>query len=357
MLIPVEEFQTNGKPIYCERYGQGHINDTYLVETDKNQKYILQRLNEQVFHDIPALMHNLAAVTKHLSRVDPRPRHVLTLVPTKTNENYLVDTSGGYWRMYDYIANSICLQQPQSNEDFYQSALAFGTFQGLLSDFCVNSLHETIPHFHDTPDRYRKLHEAIAQDSNGRLRHVQPEVNFALAMEKEADTLIKWQKSGELPLRVTHNDTKLNNVMLDATTRKALCVIDLDTVMPGLAANDFGDSIRFGASTALEDEKDLSMVSLSIPLYTTYAKGFLTACGEHLTQKEIESLPLGAKLMTLECGIRFLTDYLSGDVYFRIARPEHNLDRARTQFALVKDMNKHWQEMTQIIADAQKDLR
>ena len=349
MLRAIYAFQLDGSPNFCERYGHGHINETYLVKTKAGHAYILQKINRRVFHDIPALMHNIASVTKHLSGKDPHPRHVLTLVPTLAGGICHVDGQGESWRLYDFITDSICLQNAETTEDFYQSAAAFGSFQKMLSDFPAETLNETIPRFHDTPNRYAILRQAIRQDAKGRAKEVQHEIDFALAHETEAATMVDMLKRGELPLRVTHNDTKLNNVMLDAKTRKALCVIDLDTVMPGLSANDFGDSIRFGASTAAEDEKDLSKVSLSLELYRAYVSGFLSACGMELTFRELETLPLGAKLMTLECGIRFLADYLSGDTYFHIARPGHNLDRARTQFRLVADMEAKWDTMHEII--------
>ena len=250
--------------------------------------------------------------------------------------------------MYDFVTGSLCMDAAETPEDFRQSAVAFGAFQCQLAEFPAETLAETIPHFHDTPDRYRQLHEAMEKDVCGRRAEVQAELEFALAHEEEAGVLTRMLARGELPLRVTHNDTKLNNVMLDADTRKPLCVIDLDTVMPGLAAYDFGDSIRFGASTAAEDEKDLDKVEMSLELFEIYASGYLSTCTT-LTTAEKRSLPMGAKLMTLECGVRFLTDYLSGDTYFRIHRPEHNLDRCRTQFKLVADMEKKWDEMQRIV--------
>ena len=230
--------------------------------------------------------------------------------------------------------------------------MAFGTFQNQLADFPAETLSETIPRFHDTPNRYTLLREAINADRMGRVKDVQYEIGFYLFHEAEAGVLMDMSRRGELPLRVTHNDTKLNNVMLDKRLRTPLCVIDLDTVMPGLVANDFGDGIRFGASTAAEDERDLSKVTMSLELFEAYAGGFLGACGKRLNQGEIETLPMGAKLMTLECGVRFLTDYLNGDVYFHITRPEQNLDRARTQMTLVKDMETKWDRMQRIIAHA-----
>ena len=252
--------------------------------------------------------------------------------------------------MYDFVEDTICLQQPETDEDFYQSAVGFGTFQQLLAEFPAEKLHETIPNFHNTPDRYRAFLETLERDPMRRAAQVKPEIEFALARQAEMAALQTALKSGELPLRVTHNDTKLNNIMIDDKTGKGICVIDLDTVMPGLAMNDFGDSIRFGASTAAEDETDLSKVSCSMDLFEIYVKGFLEGCDGKLTKKEVELLPMGAKVMTFECGMRFLTDYLDGDHYFKIHREKHNLDRCRTQFKLVADMEKKWDIMQEIVA-------
>jgi Ser/Thr protein kinase RdoA (MazF antagonist) len=348
MLTAAFRFQLTGAPVSCQRYGGGHINETYLLETDK-RKYILQKINRRVFRDVPSLMKNIALVTRYLSRLEKDPRRVLTIVQTTDGKDYFEDDQGECWRVYDFITGSLCLEKAQSAQDMFQSGVAFGQFQSMLSGFPAQTLCETIQGFHDTPSRYMQLHEAVKKDAAGRLNTVRDEVAFALQREHEAGAMVRMLKEGRLPLRVTHNDTKLNNVMLDETTGQALCVIDLDTVMPGLAGNDFGDSIRFGASTALEDEKDLNKVSLSLDYYQAYARGFLSACGQSLTRAEIDTLPMGAKLMTLECGVRFLTDYLSGDTYFRIHRPEHNLDRCRTQFKLVADMEKKWEDMAGII--------
>lgn len=349
MLEAAKHFQTRGVPVSSERYGNGHINVTYLVITDENVWYILQKINNQVFRDVPRLMQNIAGVTRYLAEKDPDPHHVLTIVKTKDGEDYHQDQEG-YWRMYVFVTDSLCLDRAETADDFYQSAVAFGTFQNQLAAYPAASLHETIPNFHNTPVRYEHLKTAITNDVKGRAHTVQEEIAFALAREKDAGIMTGLQAAGLLPLRVTHNDTKLNNVMLDLATRKPLCVIDLDTVMPGLAGNDFGDSIRFGASTAAEDEKDLEKVSMSLELFEAYARGFLGACRENLQEEEIRTLPMGAKLMTLECGVRFLTDYLSGDTYFHTKYPEHNLDRCRTQFKLVADMEAKWQQMEEIIA-------
>ena len=347
-------FAVNGRVAYCERYGNGHINETYLVETDGGARYILQKINDTVFQNVPALMENVSAVTRYLRARTDDPRRAMHLVQTTEGADYLRDEAGGWWRMYDFIENSICLQAAETDEDFYQSAVAFGEFQRELSEFPAHTLHETIAKFHDTRNRYVQFREALNADPLGRAASVQTEIEFALAREKNAGELMRLLEAGELPLRVTHNDTKLNNVLLDRETRKPLCVIDLDTVMPGLAAFDFGDSIRFGASTAAEDETDLGKVDMSLELFETYARGFLEACGSALSPLEKATLPLGAKLMTLECGVRFLTDYLSGDTYFRIHRPNHNIDRCRTQFKLVSDMEKKQNEMRAVIEKLSK---
>ncbi len=344
------QFQLDGGVISCTRYGSGHINETYLVVTSRPHLDILQKRSTQAVKNVPGLMANVIAVTDHLRKVESDPRRALSLIPTVSGDMYLTD-GGDYWRMYEFVTDSICLDKAETADDLYQSGYAFGLFQNQLADFPAETLTETIPHFHDTPDRFRLFHEAIERDAAGRLNSVQAEVARFLAHEAEASTMMALCRAGEIPLRVTHNDTKLNNVMLDAATRKPLCVIDLDTVMPGLAANDFGDSIRFGASTATEDETDLSMVGMSLDLFRAYASGFLAACGDRLTKKEIETLPWGAKLMTLECGVRFLTDYLNGDTYFHVTRPDHNLDRCRTQITLVEDMERKLDEMNAIFRE------
>ena len=344
----VYHFKLDSPPVYCGPYGCGHINRTYLVQTESGRRYILQWVNSTVFPNVPALMENVSAVTRYLAQGSREPREQLTLVPTLEGKEYWTDPEGEIWRLYDFIEDSLCLQAPETDEDFYQSAVAFGAFQARMAGFPAGKLFETIPDFHNTPDRYRKFHAALEADSRDRVRTAREEIAFYLAREAEAGSLQHMRESGELPLRVTHNDSKLNNVMLDAKTRRALCVIDLDTVMPGLAAYDYGDSIRFGASTAAEDEPDLNKVEMDLKLFEIYSKGYVRSC-PGLTDREKETLPLGAKLMTLECGLRFLTDYLEGDRYFHTAFPEHNLLRARTQMKLVADMEKKWDEMCAII--------
>lgn len=335
MLDCCAQFCLEGRTVACRPHGGGHINRSFRVETDAGEAYLLQKINRDVFPDVPALMANLEAVTAHLARREPDPRRRLRLIPTVAGQSWYQDTDGACWRMFPFIENSLCLDAPETDADLYQSGLAFGRFQRQMADLPAGTLRETLPHFHDTPRRYEALREAIAADPLGRAATCREEIAFALRHEPEADGLTRLLREGKLPLRVTHNDAKLSNVLLDADTREALCVVDLDTVMPGLAAFDYGDAIRFGASTAAEDETDLTRVTLSQSRLEAYTRGYLTACGDALTPLEVETLPLGAKLMTLECGVRFLTDYLLGDVYYRIARPNHNLDRARTQLRLV----------------------
>lgn len=347
-MLAARHFPLDGELTYCESYGFGHINRTFLVVTDKKIRYILQGINHNVFADVPGLMNNISLVTRHIAKKVSDPRGVLRLVPADTGADFYLDDDGQYWRVYEFVEDSLCLQAPESPADFYQSAIAFGTFQNQLADFAAEQLVETIPNFHNTPDRYRIFHEVLAADKLGRASGAQYEIEEFLKREQDGCELANRLATGILPLKVTHNDTKLNNVMLDDKTRQALCVIDLDTVMPGLAAYDFGDSIRFGASTAAEDEKDLSRVSMDLELFKIYAGGYVTAC-PNLTAAERDSLVLGAKTMTLECGLRFLTDYLDGDTYFAIHRPEHNLDRCRTQLKLVQDMERKWDEMNEIV--------
>ena len=346
-------FKLDAPVTSCERYGCGHVNETYLVVSESDRRYILQKISTRAFHDIPALMQNIISVTQFLKEKTDDPRGVLTLVPTTDGQFFLTHEDGSYWRLYDFVEDAVCLQAPETPEDFYQSALAFGNFQQMLTDFPAETLSETIPMFHNTANRFKLFREKLAEDPMGRAASVKAEIEFALAHEAEASTLVDLQASGQLPTRVTHNDTKLNNVMLDATTKKALCVIDLDTIMPGLSLYDFGDSIRFGAATAAEDETDLSKVEMSLDLFRTYATGFLSAC-PGLTDLEKKMMPMGAKMMTLECGVRFLTDYLDGDHYFKVHRENHNLDRCRTQFKLVADMEKKWAEMAAVIEEVTK---
>ncbi len=337
----------------CAPYGNGHINDTFLVTSKKpdgsDKRFILQAVNTNVFKKPEEVMHNIEKVTSFLKTRESDPRRVMSLVYTKDRNAFYTDSEGRCWRVYDFIENSLCLQLPETPEDFYESAVAFGQFQNYLNDFPVEELFETIPDFHNTPDRYRKFLEAVEKDVCNRAKDVAEEIKFVTDRADFYSVLFDAEKKGLLPFRVTHNDTKINNVMLDSDTRTALCVIDLDTIMPGFSVTDFGDSIRFGASTAAEDEKDLDKVWMDLDLFESYAKGFLKGCGGLLGRDEIMFMPEGAKMMTIECGMRFLTDYLEGDTYFKTKYAEHNLDRCHTQFKLVADMESKWDKMKSII--------
>ncbi|HEY4537438.1 MAG TPA: aminoglycoside phosphotransferase family protein [Erysipelothrix sp.] len=349
----ISMFQFEGTYISHQRYGNGHINDTFLVETDA-QKYILQRINHDTFKDPEALMENIKNVTDFIAqqvkaRQGDLKREVLTLIQTKDDHVLYHDSMGSYWRAYLFIDNAITYDLVEKPEDFYQSALAFGKFQRDLAAFPAEKLHETIPHFHHTPKRLLALKEAIQEDPKNRVKDVQAEIDFILNRASFTTLFIDLYEEGKLEKKVTHNDTKLNNVMIDTHTNKALCVIDLDTVMPGFALDDYGDSIRFGASTALEDERDLDKVDFDLGLFELYTKGFIEGCGNSLSALEIELFPSAAKMLTLECGIRFLTDHILGDHYFNIKRENHNLDRTRTQLKLVEKMEEKWDDMEEII--------
>lgn len=349
MKEAIFHFPVDGKPVSCRQIKSGHINETYIINTDTGASYILQWINRYVFPNVDALMNNMRAISRFL-RCRSEEMAMISYMDTLNGDSYYDDGQGGCWRVYRFVDNSICIQRPESDEDFYECARAFGHFQYALREFPAEELAETIERFHDTPDRYRLFREAAERDALGRLAETEQETAFVLAREERACRLHRMRMDGLLPVRATHNDTKINNVLLDKNTRKAICVIDLDTVMPGLSAFDFGDAIRFGASTAAEDERDLSRVSLDLELFRVFTRGFLRACPS-LTAEEVEALPLGAYTMTLECGLRFLTDYINGDKYFSIEREKHNLDRCRTQFRLVEDMESKWEEMERIVRE------
>lgn len=349
MKEAIFRFPTEGRPISCKQIKSGHINVTYLITTDTGAKYILQWINRYVFPNVDALMNNMSAISRFL-RGRGGDMAMIRYMDTLDGRSYYDDGQGGCWRSYRFVDNSICLQRPECPEDFLECARAFGHFQYALRDFPVQGLEETIERFHHTPDRFRRFRQAMEENRAGRFQSVMPEVTFALEREERACRLQKMREQGLLPVRPAHNDTKINNVLLDKDSRKAICVIDLDTVMPGLSVHDFGDAIRFGASTGAEDERDLSKVSLDLALFRVFTRGFTQSCPS-LTHAELEMLPLGAYTMTLECGLRFLTDYLDGDRYFSIDRPGHNLDRCRTQFKLVEDMENKWAEMERIVRE------
>ncbi len=346
-------FKIEGTPIKCEPYGCGHINDTYRVFCDNGNIYTLQRINNKVFPNVSGLMNNIVSVTAFLKEKviaeggNPN-RDCLQPIPLKNGDWYLED-GDNYWRMLIYIDNAITLQAPEEPSDFYNAGRAFGKFQQMLADFPADTLCEVIEGFHNTRMRFDQLESAVSANLSGRADEVAEEIAFARAREEDCSVLINMLNNGELPLRVTHNDTKLNNVLLDPETKAPVAVVDLDTVMPGLSLYDFGDSIRFGASTAAEDETDLSKVECDLSLFEEYTKGFLAEC-RSLTENEIAMLAFSSKIMTLECGMRFLADHINGDTYFKIHRENHNLDRCRTQFKLVADMESKMDKMNAIVA-------
>lgn len=359
-MIPetiIRSFSIQGNPLRVKPHGNGHINETYLVKTDTGNQYIFQKVNSHVFRDIHGLMMNMMAVTHHLAQKDSDQRHTVRIIRTTDGAPYLKMEDGDIWRVINYIENSFSPESANSAYELTQAGLAFGQFQNMLADFPAETLTETIPDFHNTPARFGNLKAAAEADIMGRLKNVESEYRFFCARKDECGIMTGMAMRGELPLRVTHNDTKTNNILLDKDTHEVLCVVDLDTVMPGLVANDFGDTVRFGASTAAEDEADLDKVSVDMNLYRAFAEAFIGTCGAHLTKNEVLTLPLGAKLMTLECGMRFLTDYLEGDRYFRIDRSEQNLERARTQIKLVCDMENKWEEMNKIVRDIYNDMK
>ncbi|MCD7752183.1 MAG: aminoglycoside phosphotransferase family protein [Lachnospiraceae bacterium] len=346
-----ERFETGGKAVAVEPCGNGHIHTTYLVAFSSGEQYILQSINTSVFKDVDGLMDNIVKVTSFLRRrLEEQGKDVnrgtLTVIRAADGRPYLTDENGQAWRLYTNVNHVVTYEQADSPEVMYQAGLAIGRFQAFLADFSVGELHETIPDFHNTPRRYQDFEKAVSQDRCGRAASVAKEIAFVRARREEMSVFMDLRGQGRLPLRVTHNDPKLANILFDQTTHEAVCLCDLDTVMPGFAPFDFGDAIRSGASTASEDETDCEKVTVSLPLYQACLKGFLQGAKGRLTEEEISLFPLGAKLMTLECGMRFLADYLEGDIYFKTEREGQNLDRCRTQFKLVSDMERKWEKMS-----------
>ena len=346
-------FALEGSPVSCKEYGSGHINSTYQVKTDSGKVYILQRINKYVFSNPKAVMENVGAITEYLrDRVEDQSE-ILHFQQADNGTYYYVDTDGEFWRCYEY-ADGICLEAPESDRDFYESAIAFGRFQEMLADFPAAELHETIPLFHNTVDRYRQFHEALEKDEAGRAKKIPGEINFVLERENEAGTICNLLDSGELPLRVTHNDTKLNNVMIDNVTGKGLCVIDLDTVMPSFIFSDYGDFLRTGANTGDEDDKDLDRVNFNMEIFKAFTKGYLEGAKSFLTPIEIENLPYAAALFPYMQCVRFLADYINGDTYYKIKYPEHNLVRTKAQFKLLQSVEEHTPEMVAFINECLK---
>jgi len=336
-------------------YGEGHINLSFAVTAATSagpRRYLLQTINPRVFADAAGVMANIVGVTAYLRTQiaaaggDPE-RETLTVVPTRDQQSYHRDTDGTPWRVYRFVEGTVCYSSPPRPAVFEAAGRAFGEFARRLEGYPAATLHETIPHFHDTVARFAAFRTAVAADSAGRVGECAAEIDFALGREADCAVLRDQLAEGRLPLRVTHNDTKLNNILMDPVRDAGVCVVDLDTVMPGLAVHDYGDAIRFGASTAAEDEPDVSLVHVSLPLFEAFTAGYVPAAG--LTRAETDNLLWGARLMTFECGLRFLTDYLQSDTYFHTTRPRQNLDRCRTQFALVAEMESLAGPLTRII--------
>jgi len=333
-------------------YGDGHINDTFLA--DAKPRFILQRINTSIFKNPQKLMENIANVTEHLRAIIEKnggnpDRETLTVVKTRDGKLFYEASDGKCYRVYIFIDNTLSLNLPENPTQFENSAKAFGRFQNMLADFDASSLYETIPDFHNTPKRTQNLKNAYENNAAGRRDEVKDLYDAYLEFENDCAIITQDLESGAIPKRVTHNDTKLNNVLFDAQTQEGICVIDLDTVMPGSLLFDYGDSLRFGASTAVEDEADLDKVWFDLEYFESYTRGFLSELKETITKREVELMPLSALTMTYECGIRFLTDYLDGDTYFKIHYPDQNLVRAKNHLKLCKDISSKLSEMKKIV--------
>ena len=345
-------FRIAGRFLNAAPYGNGHINDTYASVFDQNGRrvrFIVQRVNHNVFKNPGALMENVQRVTSHLGRKvageSDQFRRVLTLIPTLDGGPYYRDEQGNHWRVYNFIEQARTYDTVESPKQAFEAAKTFGRFQKLLADLPAPRLHDTIPDFHHTPKRFAALERAIEADSANRAKLAGPEIEFALRHKPICSILL----DAILPERVTHNDTKLNNVMLDESTGEGLCVIDLDTVMPGLALYDFGDMARTTTSPAREDERDLSKVAMQFPMFEALVRGYLASASEFLTARERQFLAYSAKVITFEIGIRFLADFLAGDTYFKVHREGHNLDRCRTQFKLVESIERQEEQMIKLV--------
>ncbi len=348
-------FAIDDQFVVAQPYGTGHINDTYKLDCARSS-YILQRINTSIFRNPEALMENFRNVTAHITRkiaAEGSSRQTLHLVAERgSGRPFTVDAAGNYWRCYHFVGNARTYDILETADQAYQAAAAFGQFQCDLADLDFR-LNETIPHFHDTPSRLATLKQSLAADVCGRAKEVQKELDFVLAREADCSKLIELLNAGELTERTTHNDTKLNNVLISEIDQKAVCVIDLDTVMPGLPHYDFGDMVRTGTSPAAEDERNLDLVGMRFEMFEALLRGYLSSAGKFLNPLEKELLPFSGKLITLEIGIRFLTDYLDGDVYFKTKREGHNLDRCRTQLKLVSSIESQLDKMRALNASVE----
>jgi len=351
-------FQIQGSFIDARPYGSGHINDTFVAafsQAGTRVRYIFQRINHLVFKNPAALMENIERVTTEAhtrlfsSGIPDTSRRALTIIPTHEGLPFFLTPEGNFWRCYLFIEGARTYDIIENDRQAFEAARAFGEFQKLIAGLSGPRLHETIPQFHHTRSRFENLRTAAQNDPHGRLKDVQAEWDFIQSCEADVDVLLDLQARGAIPERITHNDTKLNNVMIDDTTESAICVIDLDTLMPGLALYDFGDLVRTATNAAAEDELDLSKVHMQLPMFKALVRGYLAATRDMLNEAEIEHLAFSGKLISLEIGMRFLTDHLQGDVYFKIKRPNHNLDRARTQVALVQSISAQMNSMQQAV--------
>lgn len=349
-------FVTDGSFLTGEAFGNGHIHDTFRIVNREAGKddYILQRLNNRVFKNIPALQENIERVTVHLrNRISEVPgsdikRECLSLIPAHDGKSWICDSSGNYWRMYIFISNHRSYNVVDSPVRAFEGGKAIGKFQAMLSDMKGAPLHETIPFFHNIEKRLETFSATISADPAGRAGLVGTEINQVLARAEEMKLILRLGREGRIPLRITHNDTKFNNILLDEND-KALCVIDLDTVMPGYVHYDFGDAIRTATNTAAEDEKDLKKINMDISLFKAYSEGFLSETGSTLNQTEKEYLAFAPRLITYTIAVRFLTDFIDGDNYFKIHHETHNLERARAQLRLVESMEEQYEDMRDII--------
>ncbi len=344
-------FMLPEKDTGCTVIKNGNINKTHKVDFG-DKSYILQKINTYVFKKPQYIMSNIRGVTRHIYDKLPdekKDRGVLHYLDARDGKNYYTDSEGGFWRGYGFVPNSVTFDSFEDPSLFESAGAAFGEFQLLLSDYDAGSLYEIIPGFHDTKNRYRSFFEVVDADPAGRVKETQKEIEFLKSCRADGELLVDMQKRGELPLRVTHNDTKGNNILFDKDTKETLAIIDLDTVMPGLVAYDFGDAIRFGANFSDEDEPDISKTGLDLIRFEAFTKGFVGKIRNTATQKELETLSDGAIVMTIELAVRFLHDYLDGDKYFKLNYPEHNIVRARCQIALAADMMKKKKQMDDII--------
>lgn len=353
-----QPFRIQGEFVSSEPYGSGHINDTILAtynQAGREVRYIQQRINRRIFQDIPALMNNIQRVIQHSqdklaeSNASDRSRRSLVLMECVDGLPFHVDKDGEFWRTYHFIENATTYDKVETTLQATEAAKAFGKFQCLLSDLPGERLHETIPCFHDTPARYRRFHEVLGKDGMDRAACVKDEIQWFLDRENWAGTIIDGMANGEIPERITHNDTKLNNVMLDDTSMEGVCVIDLDTVMPGSVLFDFGDMVRTATNSGNEDTTSLNSIQMEMPMFEALVKGYLSAAKPFLVDRELELLAFSGKLITLETGLRFLTDYLDGDNYFKVHRDGHNLDRCRTQMALVSSIESKQSDMEKFV--------